>query len=154
MAAETGGDIVAGSCAATCLCLVSRKDPFTYAVEDGRDDEVQELLRRDVRLMKRRSLPAMMSAWHVAASKGHTNVLKTLADIVLNGGADVTQMMRSSIKRILSISTTPEKLLQTFLLQGSRGGLTPLMLAAKEGHQEAVAYLLSIGENVQVNAPP
>ena len=136
------GEIAPGSCAATCFCLISRKDAFSQAVEEGREDEVHDMLRRDVRLMKRRGLPSRRSAWHIAAAMGHTNVLKTLVDVVLSGGANVA----SSLRRMLAMSTTSEELLKGFLLQGSGGGLTPLMLAARAGHGEAVAYLLSIGE--------
>lgn len=76
------------------------------------------------------------------------SVLKTLTDTVLNSStAEVDRMMRTSMQRMLShITNTPQQLLTRFLMQGSKGGLTPLMLAAQEGHTEAVAYLLSIGE--------
>jgi ankyrin repeat protein len=134
-----------GSCAATCFCLVARKDAFTNAVEQGREEEVHDMLRRDVRLMKRRWL-SRMSAWHIAAAMGHTNILKTLVDVVLTGGSNVTAMMNSSLRRMLAMTTTSEELLKGFLLQGSGGGMTPLMLAARSGHGEAVAYLLSLGE--------
>ena len=80
-------------------------------------------------------------------AQGHVGVLKTLTDTVLNSSTqDVDNMMHTSLMRMLSVSTTPQQLLNKFLLQGCKGGLTPLMLAAQGGHAEAVGYLLNIGE--------
>ena len=138
---------VDGGCA-TCVCLSRPKDLFTAAVEAGREAEVQALLQRDIGLIKRRSLGARHSAWHLAAQCGHVRVLQALVDAVLHGH-DVGAMMNSSLRRMLAMTSTPERLLHTLLRQGCRGGLTPLMLASQGGHAEAVAYLLSIGEATQ-----
>jgi ankyrin repeat protein len=86
-----------------------------------------------------------MSPWHLAAYRGHVSVLKVLVDVVLHV-QDVPMLLTSTLGRMFSMPPTAERLLKMFLQQGCRGGVTPLMLAARGGHTEAVAYLLSIGE--------
>lgn len=59
---------VLDSCA-PCVCFSPTRDAFDDAVLDGASDKVDELLRKNISLMKRRRLPSRRSAWHLAAEK-------------------------------------------------------------------------------------
>ncbi len=130
----------------SCCFVLCRQDALSLAIEAGKEDIVRRLIGQDIKLLKRKTLAARMTPWHMAAFWGHASILKALVDLLLNSGEDTPTLLTSSLRRIVSGRSSPEQLLKVFLHQRSRGGITPLMLAARGGHTEAVAYLLSIGE--------
>lgn len=85
-------------------------------------------------------------AWHNAAAAGHVNVLRALAEAVLQT-SEHSDALTSSLKRILSMPSGHEQLIKGFVTNDSRGGVTPLALACQNGHVEAANYLLSIGSD-------
>ena len=94
---------------------------------------------------------------HHAAKKGHLKALQSVCQVIkhqaerlLEGqgsqagcpGADTNNSDNSSLA-----ACPPEVLLQQLLNRKTSKGLTPLMLACKEGHAEVVTLLLSLGAN-------
>lgn len=55
-------------------------DMYPEAVLQGHADVVKRLLSRDITLLRKKKWGASYTAFHVAAHKGHTDVLKVLAD--------------------------------------------------------------------------
>ncbi|KAJ9509326.1 hypothetical protein QJQ45_001784 [Haematococcus lacustris] len=121
--------------------------PLFDAIEQGDATTVTSLLEADISIICLVSRRSKRSPWHVAAHLGHVNVLRSLVAAVLNSEQSV-EKLNSSLRRLLSLTRTPEALLLSFLnKRSSSDSMTPLMLAALAGKVVAVEYLLSVGAN-------
>ena len=124
------------------------KDSLSVAVSEGDEEAVRALLAQDIRLVKRPVARARQTAWHVASAAGHVVILKLLVEAVRRAAGSQLKLLNGSLKRLVGCSTlTPPDMLNECIHLQSTTGLTPLILATREGKHEAVSYLLSLGKH-------
>ncbi|KAF5832038.1 ankyrin repeat-containing domain protein [Dunaliella salina] len=130
-----------------CFGLIGFNGPFWAAVEEGDHELVSTLLAGDLTLLKKtKPSDRRLSAWHLAAKNGHTNVLQELREAVLSCGEESTKL-NSSLRRVFAVTCSGESLLHKFVNWDTFTSQTPLILACRNGHKEAASFLLSSGAN-------
>ncbi len=108
-------------------------------------ETAKALLQNDFGLLKKSIGGWGNTAWHVAAKNGHVGLLCLFGETVRNASPHDFSMVAT--KRFLkngAEETSPDQVLQEFL-QLKYSGCTPLILAAQEGHAEAVTCLMELG---------
>uniref|UniRef100_A0A2K6FMM1 Ankyrin repeat domain 17 n=1 Tax=Propithecus coquereli TaxID=379532 RepID=A0A2K6FMM1_PROCO len=116
---------------------------LTLACAGGHEELVQTLLERGASIEHRdkKGTHRNVSDYtplSLAASGGYVNIIK----ILLNAGAEINsrQVFFSFYKAFQSVSKN--------IITGSKLGISPLMLAAMNGHTAAVKLLLDMGSDI------
>ncbi|GIM07792.1 hypothetical protein Vretimale_11835 [Volvox reticuliferus] len=132
-------------------CCIYFRLPFFIAVEEGDATEVAKFLQEDALWLKISDKKERRTAWHIAAAKGHVEVLRALVARTREDDVrliwNLSPPMSSRIKAVATGRDAPGPDERVFVLVNSRAtlGPTPLTLAAEHDHPEAVKYLLSVG---------
>ncbi|GFR45057.1 hypothetical protein Agub_g6430 [Astrephomene gubernaculifera] len=150
MAAQQHG-VLASKCCVSC----TRRSPFFLAVEEGDATEVARFVREDALWLRHADKKNRRTAWHIAAEKGHVEVLRVLRDRAVeeDAGQQLNNHLSLSFSlslsaRLMSLSRTPlgpEERVAELVNGRSAWGLTPLSLAAAHDRADAVNFLLEIG---------
>ncbi|XP_040182229.1 ankyrin repeat domain-containing protein 17 isoform X8 [Rana temporaria] len=114
----------------------TKDTPLSLACSGGRQEVVELLLARGAN--KEHRNVSDYTPLSLAASGGYVNIIK----ILLNAGAEINSRFTEHM------DTDKQLFLQNNKRTGSKLGISPLMLAAMNGHTAAVKLLLDMGSDI------